>query len=55
MGILKDAKISKSLEMKIDSESLFNDGFAVVIFLTILQVAQTPNNIQFFDFALLLV
>ena len=39
ISILKNCHISKSLETKISGESLFNDGVAVVVFLTIMQLA----------------
>lgn len=46
LSILKEAKVSKSLETKVTGESLFNDGVAVIAFTVIYSIAQGTEQVE---------
>jgi CPA1 family monovalent cation:H+ antiporter len=49
LGILKSARIPKSLETKIAGESLFNDGVGVVVFLVLLEIVTEGQGVSASD------
>ena len=56
LGILRKQKIAPTLEMKISGESLFNDGVAVVVFITIAEIINAGiQNVTFLQISWLFI
>lgn len=55
LGILKNARVPKSMEIKISGESLFNDGMGVVVFLVLLGVATGTHEANVASVGMLIV
>lgn len=50
LGILRNARVPKSLEVSVSGESLFNDGIGVVLFLVLVGVAAEGESVSVLDF-----
>lgn len=53
LGLLREAKIPKDIEVIINGESLFNDGIGVVFFVTIMQVIK--NGVENLSYSAILI